>query len=678
MKIKKFLIVLMILAALFSLLSYAEESKGGLCSGYIEFDESFTFIPDTDESSSLFGESFRDYLLEHLKNVDAEINISQFGYTVNDVSAINNLLTLMVYSNYDIYYVLTGFSYNYYTGSGILANLYPMYSTTNKDEINANVKAIESRLDEIASYTDDGMNDLQKLITVYDRLILEAEYDNSLKKRTVKDLLIDGTAVCAGYASALYALADEFDIPCGFVRSSEMNHVWNVLYIDGEWYHADVTWDDPVPDKYSRVNHKYFLKSDNWMRNLGNHYDFSNSGADSEKYDNAFWNDINSSIITIDGNMYCITGKSGNYSLCFYDEEGTKNDIYSFNEKWYSAPNSYSYWPGAYSGLCLYDNRFYFNTATTIISVDLNGKHPKTVYKLDDTEKCSIYGCYTDGETLKFGVGKKDAPNSSTPIAVESLDLSKDEEVEEYITGDLTGDESIDINDAILLLQYSMFPDDYPIEYSGNVDFTGDGSIDLNDAILLLQHSMFPEDYPLNENTSSPETDVLFRLSGESFSENSFVWGENNYGIEVVENPDSKNDKVLYLETNIKNKQAWNYFWHPCKWVPGERYLISFSVRAGDDALGNPITSGSIGINVRTNGTDFGIGSIDIEYGEWVDIKCIYTIPSNIDTSKDMKFGIFANPVEVDGYSYNLAWSYYLDNISIVTYGGDEADGFID
>jgi len=43
-----------------------------------------------------------------------------------------------------------------------------------------------------------------------------------------------------------------------------------------------------------------------------------------------------------------------------------------------------------------------------------------------------------------------------------------------------------------------MFPTLYPIEnYEGSVDFTNDGEIDMNDAILLLQHSMFPELYPL-------------------------------------------------------------------------------------------------------------------------------------------------------------------------------------
>ena len=64
--------------------------------------------------------------------------------------------------------------------------------------------------------------------------------------------------------------------------------------------------------------------------------------------------------------------------------------------------------------------------------------------------------------------------------------------------GDINKNGVIDLNDAILLLQHSMFPELYPLDYAGNADFTGDGVIDMNDAILLLQHSMFPELYPIN------------------------------------------------------------------------------------------------------------------------------------------------------------------------------------
>ncbi len=66
-----------------------------------------------------------------------------------------------------------------------------------------------------------------------------------------------------------------------------------------------------------------------------------------------------------------------------------------------------------------------------------------------------------------------------------------------FLFGDVNGDGLLDLNDAIRVLQYSMFPELYPLEYEGNVDFTGDGVVDVNDAILLLQHSMFPELYPI-------------------------------------------------------------------------------------------------------------------------------------------------------------------------------------
>lgn len=66
-----------------------------------------------------------------------------------------------------------------------------------------------------------------------------------------------------------------------------------------------------------------------------------------------------------------------------------------------------------------------------------------------------------------------------------------------YILGDIDGTEEVDIDDAIALFQYSMFPDVYPIDYAGSVDFDKNGDVDIDDAILLFQYSMFPDVYPL-------------------------------------------------------------------------------------------------------------------------------------------------------------------------------------
>ena len=67
-----------------------------------------------------------------------------------------------------------------------------------------------------------------------------------------------------------------------------------------------------------------------------------------------------------------------------------------------------------------------------------------------------------------------------------------------YITGDINGDKIVDMNDAILLLQHSMFPNVILINYKGNTDYVKDGILDMNDAIFLLQHSMFPDLFPIS------------------------------------------------------------------------------------------------------------------------------------------------------------------------------------
>ena len=42
------------------------------------------------------------------------------------------------------------------------------------------------------------------------------------------------------------------------------NHIWNLVNLDGTWYHLDLTWDDPVtvgiPD-LNLLEHSFFMIS---------------------------------------------------------------------------------------------------------------------------------------------------------------------------------------------------------------------------------------------------------------------------------------------------------------------------------------------------------------------------------------------------------------------------------
>ena len=45
-------------------------------------------------------------------------------------------------------------------------------------------------------------------------------------------------------------------------KVSTNNHIWNVLYLNNNWSHIDITWDDPVTSDGSDIlTHDYFMIS---------------------------------------------------------------------------------------------------------------------------------------------------------------------------------------------------------------------------------------------------------------------------------------------------------------------------------------------------------------------------------------------------------------------------------
>ena len=126
----------------------------------------------------------------------------------------------------------------------------------------------------IASCVTDGMSDYEIAKALHDYLALNNEYDMRYYSGsmpyvsyTAYGALVNRTSVCAGYALAYERLMDQVGIPCEYVTGMTTNgyHAWNIIQIDGEWYHVDVTWDDPTPDREGYVRYKYFLKSDKAM-----------------------------------------------------------------------------------------------------------------------------------------------------------------------------------------------------------------------------------------------------------------------------------------------------------------------------------------------------------------------------------------------------------------------------
>lgn len=139
----------------------------------------------------------------------------------------------------------------------------------------SDIAELQAKVDEIYNeIMQDDMTDSDKVKTAHDYIINRTVYDeersNEIKSGVGSDSihtsntaygpLFIGKAICGGYTDAMALFLDKIGLP-NFKIASE-NHIWNVVYIDGQWKHLDLTWDDPVVDTGENIlTHNYFLIS---------------------------------------------------------------------------------------------------------------------------------------------------------------------------------------------------------------------------------------------------------------------------------------------------------------------------------------------------------------------------------------------------------------------------------
>ncbi len=120
------------------------------------------------------------------------------------------------------------------------------------------------------------MTDMDKVIAVHDYLIVNTIYSekdgNAEYLATASSVLIDGEGQCQGYSEAFTALLMLSGVETQVISGNALDssatyqpHAWNLVMIDGEWYHVDVTWDDPIPDTGGSTVHTYMLRSDDYF-----------------------------------------------------------------------------------------------------------------------------------------------------------------------------------------------------------------------------------------------------------------------------------------------------------------------------------------------------------------------------------------------------------------------------
>lgn len=166
-------------------------------------------------------------------------------------------------------------TYYVYINSGNEAN-YLIDEFSSKAQIDSAINQIEQIRDKILQ--NRKANTYQNIKMVHDYLLENIEYDTTISKSNIYNIygaMVNGEAVCEGYARSFKYLMDTLNIPCtltiGKGTNSEgktENHAWNYVQIGSYWYAIDITWDDPVSSSgwvSQSSKYRYFLKGSNDM-----------------------------------------------------------------------------------------------------------------------------------------------------------------------------------------------------------------------------------------------------------------------------------------------------------------------------------------------------------------------------------------------------------------------------
>ena len=116
--------------------------------------------------------------------------------------------------------------------------------------------------------------DREKVLMVAEYVVRNTEYriDHVLNQNAAASLCY-GIAQCSGYSKAVKYLLDYLDVPCIYVtgdaddgRGGSGPHAWNMVQLDGEYYHVDVTFmDGSNPDERGALRQVYLFYDDSDM-----------------------------------------------------------------------------------------------------------------------------------------------------------------------------------------------------------------------------------------------------------------------------------------------------------------------------------------------------------------------------------------------------------------------------
>ncbi len=346
------------------------------------------------------------------------------------VEEVNYIISSLLNAEPEFFYVDAAYSYST-SESGAVSCVFPKYLYTG-DALTQAKNEYDRLVSEIIAEASYSWSDLEKTLFVHDYIVKNFVYDVNYEIYDAYKFLVEKTGVCQSYTLLASELLGRLGVESDSVASTEMNHVWNCVKIDGEWYHMDITHDDPVlsgtgADFFDEVYYNNFLCGDDAIKNTG-HYGWSVGYTFSDSYDHLFIKsfDVQTKIdiSPLGEDWYILVGTKKEpmgVHLGRIDFESNSYTSIEFLDCIWMASQS-SYYSAVYAGLGRYHDSLVISTADSLYAY--NPTHDSIEYLASCAySEGDVYGMVINGSVATLRVA--DEPSNYEGSLFFETDLSE-------------------------------------------------------------------------------------------------------------------------------------------------------------------------------------------------------------------------------------------------------------
>lgn len=358
--------------------------------------------------------TLEDYLYAALQEAQETIDLSSFynaagGFDNAEAfgATVSAAYTKVLNSHADLFYLTGGYGSSW----GATYKITPHYRYA-ISEIKTMIPKFNAAIGKIVDYAQSCSSDpFAQVVAVNDYMCRHFEYDTTLKISDPYTFLMEGKGVCQAYMETFSAVMQQLGIASATITNHEvLNHTWNAVMIGDKWYQIDITWDDPTPDHYGYVSHTNMLMSS--KKSESEKIGHTNDGftvmpegvvTDDTRYDNMFWDDVETSFWIDGDDFYYVrsTDEAGEYELVKWNSRSNAHTVITtFESPWTVGDNAL--YPDYAGAVGMYGGYVIYTTTDGVYAVPPTGGQSVKIY----TPSKRISGAFIEDGKLYYATGE--------------------------------------------------------------------------------------------------------------------------------------------------------------------------------------------------------------------------------------------------------------------------------